>query len=159
MMEGIKTVVLRRYLLSLRFRGLSRRFYGNYYFRWKILPGWWTKNFPCRHCRRIAIKLLMGEKPPDLSPFYFFFFYCFLESRGNFENYFVRAAQLAFRNKKYKLTYLIRLLFLNFAIVSQRSILFLYFAKNTHYYSTLISSKTAIKIVRFLNPFYFDFYC
>lgn len=102
---------------------------------------WWERN-------RLIFRL-----------FIFFFFYCFLESRGNFENYFVRAAQLAFRDKKYELTYLIRLLFLNFAIVSQGSILFLYFAKNTHYYSTLISSKTAIKIVRFLNPFYFDFYC
>lgn len=37
MVEGIKTAVLWRYLLSLRFRGtVPPRFHGNYYFRWKI---------------------------------------------------------------------------------------------------------------------------
>lgn len=38
----------------------------------KFSPGD-ERSFPCRHCRRIAIKLLMGEKPPDLSTFHFFF--------------------------------------------------------------------------------------
>lgn len=117
MVEGIKTAVLRRYLLSLWFRGLSRHFYGNYYFRWKILPGWWTK-FPVPSPSPYRNQTFRdGREAAWSSAFLFFFFHCSLESRGNFGNYFVHAAQFASRNKKYELTYLIRFLLLNFAIV------------------------------------------
>lgn len=101
MVEGIKTAVLRRYLLSLRFRGLCPAIStGIIISAGKFFSGD-ERSSPRRHRRRIAIKLFaMGEKPPDLPSFSFFFFHCSLESRGNFGNYFVHAAQFAFRNKK-----------------------------------------------------------
>lgn len=65
------------------------------------------RSSPYRHRRRIAIKLFaMGEKPPDLPPFHFFFSLLFRVA-WKLRKLF-RAVQLAFRNKKYKLTYLIR---------------------------------------------------
>jgi hypothetical protein len=76
MVEGIKTALLRRYLLSLRFCGLPRRFHGNYYFRWKILR---VMNQVPRASTGVVSQSNFSrwEKPPDLSTLLFFCFFAF----------------------------------------------------------------------------------
>lgn len=114
MVEGIKTAP-RRYLLSLRFRGLPRRFHGNYYFRWKILR---VMNQVSRASTDVVSQSNFSrwEKPPDLPP-YFFLLLCFLESRENFGNYFVRAAYLSATKSNCKLTISLGFPFPDFVII------------------------------------------
>lgn len=124
MVEGIKTAVLRRYLLSLRFRGLPRRFHGNYYFRWKILR---LMNQVPRASTDVVSQSNFSrwEKPSDLPP-YFFLLPCFLESRENFGNYFVRAAYFSVTKRNCELAYLIRFPFQILSSFFQKYISFVF---------------------------------